>query len=272
MVFLSYGTGGTLAEAAVRATVLAIIAWLIAYLSARLAEREELYRGVFDNSEAGILIVAKTGEGAVIQEANWNAARLIGSGNMPLQGALLSTCLGGDLAADLFVQLKKGRIYGEEISLVRPDGETVHAIVSSVLLPGNRAALSLVDITERVIAEEALQAANRKLSRLSQITSDHLRATASELIEDIESLSGRCVDTAIRPRLEDMRERARTLVRHIQLSETYQNLGALPPEWIRHWNSSSKTTGREYRGKRKRRFSSTTRGSTRALACSSAAR
>jgi len=108
MVFLSYGTGGTLAEAAVRATVLAIIAWLIAYLSARLAEREELYRGVFDNSEAGILIVAKTGEGAVIQEANWNAARLIGSGNMPLQGALLSTCLGGDLAADLFVQLKKG--------------------------------------------------------------------------------------------------------------------------------------------------------------------
>lgn len=234
MVFLSHGAGGTLAEAAVRATVLAIIGWLIAYLSARLHEREELYRGVFDNSEAGMLVVAKTGEGAVIQEANWNAARLTGRGNTPIQGALLSTCLGEDLAADIFIQLEKeGRIYGKEISLVRPYGETVHAIVSSVLLPGNRAALSLVDITERVIAEEALQAANRKLSLLSRISSDHLRATASELIEDIGRLSGHCVDTAIRPLLEGMQERARTLVRHIQLSETYQNLGALPPEWIR---------------------------------------
>ncbi len=234
MVFLSYGAGGTLAEAAVRAVVLVIIGWLIAYLSARLHEREELYRGVFDNSEAGILIVAKTGECVVIQEANWNAARLIGSGNTPLQNALLSTCLGEDLAADLFVQLEKeGRIYGKEISLVRPDGETVYAILSAVLLTGNRAALSLVDITERVIAEKAAQTANRKLSLLSRISSDHLRATASELIEDIERLSGRCVDTACRPLLEDMRERARTLVRHIQLSETYQNLGALPPEWIR---------------------------------------
>jgi len=84
-----------------------------------------------------------------------------------------------------------------------------------------------------VIAEEALQAANRKLSLLSRISSDHLRATASELIEDIGRLSGHCVNTAIRPLLEGMQERARTLVRHIQLSETYQNLGALPPEWIR---------------------------------------
>jgi len=85
MVFLSHGAGGTLAEAAVRATVLAIIGWLIAYLSARLHEREELYRGVFDNSEAGMLVVAKTGEGAVIQEANWNAARLTGRGNTPIR-------------------------------------------------------------------------------------------------------------------------------------------------------------------------------------------
>jgi len=107
MVFLSHGAGGTLAEAAVRATVLAIIGWLIAYLSARLHEREELYRGVFDNSEAGMLVVAKTGEGAVIQEANWNAARLTGRGNTPIQGALLSTCLGEDLAADIFIQLEK---------------------------------------------------------------------------------------------------------------------------------------------------------------------
>lgn len=234
MVISSFGPGGTAAEAAVRAVVLVCIGWLIARLSSRLREREELYRGIFDNSEAGQVIVAGIAGDAAIQEANWNASRLFGTAPESPRGRLLSTFLGRDAATDLMLRLKdEGRVYGQELPLSLPGGEIRHAIVSAVVLPGDRAVLSFVDITRRVIAEEAVQTANKKLHLLSRISSEHLHRTISELKGLAKTLSSRCTDIAIQPLVAGILEKADTLSRQIQLAEAYQNLGASPPEWIR---------------------------------------
>jgi len=234
MVVSFFGTGEIVAEAAVRVAVLVIIGWLIAHLSSRLREREELYRGIFDNSEAGQVIVAGiTGE-AVIRETNWNASRLFGAPPGSLAGKPLPAFIGRQAAADLMLRLEReGRVYGQELALSLPGGETRHAIVSAVLLPEGRAALSFVDITRRVIAEEAAQTANKKLHLLSRISSDHLHRTVSELAGLARTLSDQCRDVSIKPLVQGILEKAATLFRHIQLAEAYQNLGAFPPEWIR---------------------------------------
>lgn len=234
MVISFFGIGGIVAEAAVRAAVLVIIGWLIAHLSSRLREREELYRGIFDNSESGQVIVAGITGDAVIQETNWNASRLFGTPPGSLSGKPLSTFIGREAVADLMLRLEReGRVYGQELALPLPGGETRQAIVSAVLLPEGRAALSFVDITRRVIAEEAAQTANKKLHLLSRISSDHLHRTVAELTGLAHMLSDQCRDVSIKPLVTGILEKAATLFRHIHLTEAYQNLGASPPEWIR---------------------------------------
>jgi PAS domain S-box-containing protein len=234
MVISFFGISGTAAEAAVRATVLVIIGWLIARLSSRLRGSEELYRGIFDNSEAGQVIVAGITGDTVIQEANWNAARLFGARPESVPGKQLSAFLGREAVADLMLRLEReGRVYGQELALSLPGGETRQAIASAVLLPGNRAALSFADITRRVIAEEAVQTANRKLHLLSRISSDHLHRTVDELTGLANRLPAQCRDVAVQPLVAAILEKAATLLRQVQLAEAYQNLGASPPEWIR---------------------------------------
>ncbi|MEM2124653.1 MAG: GNAT family N-acetyltransferase, partial [Methanolinea sp.] len=203
-------------------------------LEARLRESEELYRGIFDNSEAGMLVVARAGEDATILEANWNAARLCGTELDELPGTPLSRFLGSEVTRDLAGRLdREGKVYGRELELQCPGGKKRNAILSAVTLPGNRAALSLVDITARVTAEEALRNANRKLHHLSRISSEHLQGTVTEIGGLVQRLLGVLPAEGDRALASEILEKVETLARQIRLSETYRNLGTSPPRWIR---------------------------------------
>ena len=61
MVLLTAGNSfSTLIEAFVRTLVIVGIGWLIAALSFRLRERQDLYQGLFYHSEAGSILVRET--------------------------------------------------------------------------------------------------------------------------------------------------------------------------------------------------------------------
>ncbi|HOT02924.1 MAG TPA: ATP-binding protein [Methanolinea sp.] len=235
LVMLISGTGSTLfIEALIRACVVVLIGWLIAVLSGRLREQEDLYRGLFDNSEAGSILVREMEGRWTVEEVNWNAARLLGREIASLRGAPLSTFLSEDVERALFRRLaSEGRIYAEKAVMTTPDGSEHHILVSIAALPGNRAIITGVDITGMVNAEEALRTANEKLSLLSRISSDHLHRTVNEIIEAVDKASAKCQDTRTIGFLEKVRGMAWTLARQIFLTETYHDLGASPPEWIR---------------------------------------
>lgn len=234
MVLSLYGPGETLGEATARAVVVFSVGCLIAYLSSRLRESEELYRGIFDNSEAGMLVVARAGEDATILEANWNAARLCGTAPGQLSGTPLSRLLGSEVTRDLSGRLdREGRVYGRELELQCPGGKRRNAILSAVTLPGNRAALSLVDITARVTAEEALRNANMKLHHLSRISSEHLQGTVAEIGGLVQLFLGTLPAEKGRSLASELLGKVETLARQIQLTETYRNLGTSPPRWVR---------------------------------------
>jgi len=235
LVLLISGIGSPLfIEALIRACVMVLIGWLIAMLSGRLREQEDLYRGLFDNSEAGSILAREMEGRWVVEEVNWNAARLLGREIASLRGAPLSTFLSEDVEQALFRRLSaEGRIYAEQAVVTTPDGSEHHILVSIAALPGNRAIITGVDITGMVNAEEALRTANEKLSYLARISSDHLHRTVNEIIETVDEASAKCEDSRTIGFLEKVRGMAWTLARQIFLTETYQDLGASPPEWIR---------------------------------------
>jgi len=234
VLLLSRGDGTAILESMIRVGVLVFIGWLIATLSLRLHEQEELYRGLFDNSEAGSILILEKDERRIVEEVNWNAMALLEREMNDLKGAPLTTFMEEDEERALFSRLSsEGKIYAEETTFSTPGGGTQHVLVSIAALPGNRAIMTCVDITRRVNAEGALKTANKKLNLLSRISSDHLHRTVDEIIETVDRASAECKDARTIKFIVKIRDMAWNLARQLFLTETYQDLGASPPEWIR---------------------------------------
>ena len=85
------------------------IGWLIAVLSFRLRERQDLYQGLFYHSEAGSILVRDTGKGMVIEEVNDKASELLHRTAPDLAGAPLIMFWSSDFEQDLFLQAQTGR-------------------------------------------------------------------------------------------------------------------------------------------------------------------
>jgi PAS domain S-box-containing protein len=229
-------TGSTttfVAEALVRIGVMIVIGWLVGTLTLRLREQEDLYRGLFDHSEGGSILVKDTGTSRVIEEINWKAADLLHRKTRDLRGASLSTIWNGDDTQEFFNRLsREGALYATEASFLLPDNKSFIVLVSAAPLPEKRTILTFVDITSRVRAEQALKTANDKLNLLSRISADHLHYTVDQILESADEAEARCQDTGLRASLDRIRTLAWKIARHLFLSESYKDLGTSPPVWM----------------------------------------
>ena len=220
--------------AVVWAAVLAVIGWLVGALSLRLRTQEERYRGLFDHSEAGSILVHEGEGGRIVEEANWSAAQLLGRSPRSLQGAPLTSFWDGEQEASIFSRLaREGRIYAEETSFRTPEGNVRRVLVSIAALPPDRAVVTCVDVTRMMAAEEALRTANEKLALLSRISTDHLHRSANDIIETVDQAMDAAVGSPVAGLIEKIRLKAWDLARQIFLAESYQDLGVHPPGWIR---------------------------------------
>lgn len=234
VLVLAGGNSQVLLDALVRVCVVILVGWIIAMLSFRLREKEELYRGLFDHSEAGSILIREDEGRRTVEDINWNAAVLLGRDVAGMKGALLTTFIREDDEQELFSRLSsEGRIYAEEIRFSTLGRGSRHVLISIAALPGNRAIITCVDITRRVNAEAALQTANQKLNLLSRISSDHLHRTVDEIIETVDLAMETCEYPKMVTTLRTVSEKAWNLARQMFIAETYQDLGASPPEWIR---------------------------------------
>lgn len=233
VVLFSKGNGSVIVDSLVRVAVLVFIGWLIATLSIRLRSQEELYRGLFDNSEAGSILVNLEDGKRTIEEVNWNAAALLERKVAELKGTPLSTFMGEDTEHALFSRLvREGKIYAEETVFVTASGRIQHILVSIAGIPGGRAVITFVDITRRVNAEDALLTANTKLNLLSRISSDHLNRTVDSIVEMIDAATTDFTDSRTLAFLDTLRGKVWNLARQLFLTESYQDLGSSPPQWI----------------------------------------
>jgi len=220
-------------EALVRAIIITAVGWLIAFLSLRLRTQESLYEGLFENSEGGSILVRSVEGVWTVEEANWNAATLLGKNPADLKGAPLASFWGEDTSREVFSLFsREGKVYALETEFTPVEGEPQQVLVSMAAVPDDRAILTFVDITRRVAAEHALQTANNKLHLLSRISVDHLHRTVNEMIETIDEAGPDVQGESRTGLIAKIRTLAWNLARQLFLTETYQDLGTSPPQWI----------------------------------------
>lgn len=234
MVFpFAEGAMDMILGALIRACAIVVIGWLIAYLSARLREKESLYRGVFDNSEAGSLLIRRGESGRIVEDANERAATLLERTQEELEGESLSLFWAEEREEAIFSRLSAdGKVNASETIFLPAGGGNLIVLVSLAPLAGERAILTFINITERVTAKKALQNANDKLSLLSRISNDHLHRTVNEIIETVDEAAAGPETRPCQRTLERIRRQAWGLARQLFLTESYQDLGVVPPEWI----------------------------------------
>ncbi len=227
------GEGVLVIAAIARAVVFVAIGAAVALLSMRLREQEQRYRGVFDNSEAGIFIVDPDDDDPRIEEANYVGATLLGSTAKNLVGEPITRFLDDPGTwRDLQVRVRPDKaIYGYETALRRQDGTVVQVIVSGGWLTDGRIILTLVDITARKSAEDALRQANTKLNMMGRLTRNDLMSAVSALLRRISKGMSEFDDPAIRRYLEELQDDARFVQRRAEITRDYQNLGLWPPGW-----------------------------------------
>lgn len=234
MVFLFNGsTSIIVAEALVRIGVIIVIGWLVGMLTLRFREQEDLYKGLFDHSEGGSILVTETGSGRTINAINWKAADLLHRKTQDLIGAQLTTIWNGENEREFFTRLSRdGVLYGIETTFLLPDEKSFIVLVSAASLPGKRAILTFIDITGRVRAEQALQTANDKLNLLSRISADHLHYSVDQILETADEADAHCNDTGARGYFDRIRTLAWNIARQLFLTESYKDLGTSPPVWM----------------------------------------
>ena len=233
-VILLAGSSQTiLIEALVRTFVIIVIGWLISTLTLQLREQEALYQGLFDHSEGGSILIADTGSRRTIEEINWKAAVLLHRKAGDLKGTSITTLWKGEEEQEFFNRLShEGAVYATETRFALPDENSFIVLVSAASLPGERAILTFFDITTRVHAEHALKTANDKLNLLSRFSTDHLHHSVDQILETVDEANAHCDETGMRTYIERIRTLAWNVARQLFLTESYKDLGSLPPIWM----------------------------------------
>jgi PAS domain S-box-containing protein len=223
----------TVIEAMVRTLVVVLIGWLVAFLTLKLRERENLYQSLFDHSENGTLLIRMTGPEPIILEANWKASELIGQSISNLRASPLSGFWDPEACRNFILLLQDtGAVYAAEETFRTPGEKNVVVLVSAARLPEGRAILTFIDISSRVQAEKALAAANDKLSFLSRISIDHLHRSIDTIIETIDAEEVVCSESQGKGFCERLRTLAWNVTRQLFLAESYKDLGAVSPAWL----------------------------------------
>ena len=233
VILIAGSTSSILLEASLRTVVIIVIGWLVSTLTIRMREQEVLYKTLFDHSEGGSILVADAGSKRTIEKVNWKAAVLLRRKAAELKGTSITAIWSGEEEQDFFNRLaSEGAVYATETKFSLPDENPFIVLVSAASLPGDRALLTFFDVTGRVHAEHALKTANDKLSILSRFSADHLHRSVDQIIETIDEADARCKDSVIHTYIDRIRTLAWNVARQLFLTETYKDLGTLPPVWM----------------------------------------
>jgi len=232
-LLITGSTSSVIAGALVLTGVMVLIGWLVGRLTLRLREQEALYKGLFDHSEGGSILIKDAGTSRTIESVNWKAADLLRRKTRDLTGSPLSAIWNGEDEQDFFSRLSRGdAVYAMETTFLLPDNKTFIVLASAAPLPDNRAILTFIDITSRVRAEHALKTANDKLNLLSRISADHLHFSVDQILETVDEADARCADAGTHGYLDRIRTFAWNIAHHLFLTESYKDLGTTPPAWM----------------------------------------
>jgi PAS domain S-box-containing protein len=119
-----------------------------------------------------------------------------------------------------------------EFRFIRWDGQVRNGFFSISPIPGTgKTVVSLLDITDRVLAEDAVQRANKKLNFFSSITRHDILNQLTALKGNLELTWETAGDPGLRTSVEKELAAAEAIQKQILFTHDYQDIGIQPPEW-----------------------------------------
>ncbi|MGA2121297.1 MAG: PAS domain S-box protein [Methanoregula sp.] len=119
-----------------------------------------------------------------------------------------------------------------ELRFIRWDGEVRNGLVAITLIPETRqSVISLLDITDKIQAENACQRANRKLNFFNSTTRHEILNQLTVLKGNLELALERTADADTRVVLEKELAAAEAIESQVLFTRDYQDIGLLPPQW-----------------------------------------
>lgn len=154
--FISGGSPGPLAAASVMSVVLIGVAAVVSSLALHMRKNEVKYRGIFNYSEAGIGLV--NSKDRMIYEVNRRFADTLGYEPRDIASIPFTRIWADAADRERFLQVlfERGNIENFETQFLTKDGKPLWVLLSAGMLPDNQFVCTIVDITARKQAEEAL--------------------------------------------------------------------------------------------------------------------
>jgi PAS domain S-box-containing protein len=235
-----------------------------------LKAEERKYRGIFENSQAGIFTFdLQTQE---IREINGKFARMLSYERADLLNRNLSSILFDSDGREAFVNSITGSSLAGDIELFfhTRDNAVRQFLISASVSPGNIVICSAIDITERKIAEQviakaredleqrvkdrteelmqandvlkseiqerkrfesAIQLANRKLNTLSSITRHDILNQITAIVMYLSLAEETVTDPAVVEQLKKIENVTDLIQKQIRFTRDYQNIGENAPQW-----------------------------------------
>lgn len=236
-----------------------------------LKAEEHKYNRIFENSQAGIFTIdCKT---QIIQSVNEKCAHMLNySTRDELINRDLAVILADPVDRERFAMIVQPESPPREIELqfVTRDGLRRQFLVTPTIVPGPAVICSAIDITERRIAEnaiqkakedveervrqrteeltrenamltteiqerrryeEAIQLANRKLNTLSSITRHDILNQITALVMYLNLAQEISTDPVVKEHLERIDQITQLIQKQIRFTRDYQNIGTIAPQW-----------------------------------------
>nr|WP_320160124.1 PAS domain-containing sensor histidine kinase [uncultured Methanoregula sp.] len=235
-----------------------------------LKAEEKKYRGIFENSQAGILTFDLASER--ILELNSKCARMLKYGSNDLIGKDLSRIIPDTYDRDTFLhEIRTHTNTGDtELRFQTRDAAVRHFLVSASLSPNNTVICSAIDITERKLAERviqkakddleqrvrertdellrandvlkieiqerkrfetAIQLANRKLNTLSSITRHDILNQITAIVMYLSLAQEITSEPQVLEHLQKIGQLTELIQAQIRFTKDYQSIGAADPLW-----------------------------------------
>jgi PAS domain S-box-containing protein len=119
-----------------------------------------------------------------------------------------------------------------ECRFIRWDGQVRNGFLTITLIPGSgKTVVSLLDITDRVLAGEAMQRANKKLNFFSSIIRHDILNQLTSLKGNLELSRESVADPAFLKSVDKELAAAEAIQSRILFTRDYQDIGIQPPSW-----------------------------------------
>jgi PAS domain S-box-containing protein len=172
----------TVTTATVQFYVFVAVGTLVSRLSEELREQQIRYQGIFDHSQAGVMLVRRSNQR--ILEANRRCADLLESSPEGLAGRPLSSIWLDPEERDRFFRRldDEGTVTDYETRVLAGQASMRWILVSAGWISPDLVVCAMVDISSRRRSEEEIQRRNRELGLMNRIIAASTAREASDQI------------------------------------------------------------------------------------------